>query len=563
MKTSTLFVFGAAVALGLSFAGCNCGGGGGGGDGGPDGGDGGETNCVAQGNACTPSGMVCCGANACDQTGTCQPTCGAPGASCTTGGECCFNTCQSNGQCAGACKVAGAACAAGSECCTQICNAGTDGGAGACGDIPGRPTTADGGELCKVRGEVCTSGGECCSTNCKGGICTPAYTCGAYNDICAQDTDCCSLKCQKASADAGVGYCYTVSGSGAPGCSVSGNPCSQGSQCCTFVCSDVGTGATVCQPVSGCQVAGEACVNNATCCGGAPNGSVTCRPAGPRCDQGTSCRDPGNICGLPRYWDGGFAMLPDGGQFRISSETNCCPGFPGADPVCHVDSSGVPRCYGGYSAGTCPFGYNPNDPACCVGTGGYCDFKDECCGGGACVVGADGGRQCQVATCKQVGADCGPADAGCCAGTQCLGTSELSFACQIPRPIPDGGTLPDGGVVDAGTCSANGAACSTASQCCSQICNGTCQAPVVCQPQGSACSVAGDCCSGLQCQVPVGGGGSTCQPGATCPAAGQACSPTNLCCNEGTQLQCVTGVGVACTGTTACSCQYIIGKIQP
>jgi hypothetical protein len=358
-----------------------------------------------------------------------------------------------------------------------------------------------------------------------------------------------------------------VTGGGAGSCRPGGNPCSGESDCCTHVCLDLGTGAKVCQPVGGCRVAGDYCDLTAACCGGQPTGSVVCRTPNYRCDQGTACRAPGTICGKPTMQlpDGGYAFyrLPDGGEFQVSSETNCCDGYKlpsSIEITCKVDSSGVPRCFGGGST-ACPTGYT-GEPGCCIATGDVCQFRDQCCNGALCVPPPDGGpSRCSISTCDPIGTNCTPGSNNCCAGTQCLPTSEFSYACQVPVYSDGGTTTTDGGRPDAGgTCRANGSSCTTAADCCSSICNGTCQAPALCQPQNATCTVNGDCCTGLSCSIPPGATSGTCQPSTTCPGIGQACSPTIACC---TGLLCEDPSGNPCNGTTACSCTAPIGIRLP
>jgi hypothetical protein len=266
----------------------------------------------------------------------------------------------------------------------------------------------------------------------------------------------------------------------------------------------------------------------------------------------------GNICGA--------GTLLDGGSVDVNASQNCCDG---KKAVCNVDSTGVPRCFGGGSidggTATCPNGYTGAD-GCCIGSGGVCQFSDQCCSNALCLPAPDGGAflTCQSPSCSPVGTRCDQGGVTCCPGTQCLATSELTKACRVPSTgdFPDGGTAnPDGGTTTpdgggGGVCSANGASCSSAAQCCSNICsNGTCQAPQACQPQTGVCTSSSDCCSGLSCDVPLGSTTGTCQPGSVCSVSGQSCSPTQGCC---TGLSCRSTAGTVCDGTTSCVCQVII-----
>jgi hypothetical protein len=399
-----------------------------------------------------------------------------------------------------------------------------------------------------VIGQACAAGADCCSTNCQGGVCVRAYSCQATGDICLRSSDCCGGVCS--TTDGGAGVCLALTGGGGGGCIQDGNPCSGGTNCCSRTCVNPGSGATVCQPVSGCRLTGDFCLATNSCCGGGPNpnGTVQCRPdavGSGRCDNGQACNGVGNICGTPHLLDGGLAYYPDGGQIRINAPQDCCDGH---QAVCRVDSSGVPRCFGGGSS-SCPAGYTGQLP-CCIGPNLNCQFSDQCCNGARCLPG-DGGFYCTTLTCLGVGTLCTPGpSANCCNGTSCLSTGEFgTYACQVPPPSSDGG----GGSADAGgTCSANGRSCDAGTGCCSQLCSaGACQTPGVCQPLNGACTSSADCCSGLGCSVPGGSTVGTCQP-ASCPGVGQACSAQVACC---TGLACQTPSMFTCTSADpSCSC---------
>lgn len=564
-----------ALALLMSFMGCDCGDtppgtdddagvvdGQDAGNGQPDGGDGTVldggpgSRCVAAGAICSRDiGAQCC-TGVCGEDGRCpepNPLCRSAGEACSSGIQCCTNVC-SNGTCgASQCLDIGGACSNAEECCTKTCTNGT------CAQIPSDTTSA-----CKVVGQACGSDGDCCSTNCQAGICARAYSCQGYNDICTNNAECCGNACS-ANGDGGVGRCQFVTGGGGGGCIQDGNPCSDGSTCCSRTCVDLGYGATVCQPVGGCKLTGNFCTRDSDCCGGGtypdggpinPNGSVKCSNG--RCDNGQSCNGVGNICGAGK--------LPDGGMTDINASQNCCDG---RKAVCHADSTGVPRCFGGSEVdgglGACPSGYT-GEAGCCIAQDATCQFSDQCCDGALCLPAGDGtGRlSCQKPTCAPVGTPCDDPGVTCCAGTQCLPNSELTKACLVPYTPPpsDGGTpSTDGGTPPAdagtgGTCQANGATCSAGSQCCSGICSGgTCQAPQACQPQNGACTSGSDCCQGLRCDIPLGTVTGTCQPGATCSTSGQACLSNGECCSG---LTCATSTAEACDGTSACVCQLIL-----
>ena len=404
-------------------------------DGGPTDGGGPGSICLATNNSCSVnSGGVCC-SGVCSN-GSCAPAtyCGGPSTSCTVNTDCCSNHCL-NGACsAQQCFDIGMTCSSNSDCCTATCPA-----SHSCAPIPGSPGT------CNVLGQACNSPAACCSTNCQGGVCVRAYSCQANGDLCLRDSDCCGNVCS--ANDGGAGYCVTVTGGGGGGCTEDGNPCSGGTNCCSRTCVDPGSGAMVCQPVDGCRLTGDFCLSTNACCGGGPNPNGTVMCATGRCNNGQACNGAGNICGSAR--------LPDGGTLTINAPQDCCDGHR---TVCKIDSSGVPRCFGGcpgnICSSSCPTGYTGQAP-CCIATSQSCQFSNQCCGGARCLPG-DGGFFCSSATCQPLAGTC-TASADCCSGLACA--------------VPSGSTT------------------------------GTCQSGS-CPGLGQRCSVQSLCCSGLDCKTP-------------------------------------------------------------
>lgn len=502
-----------------------------------------DAGCVASGTQC--SGAVpCCSGNC--TGGACQSAifCDGAGASCTSNVQCCSGAC-SGGTCGvETCLPSGSTCGADTQCCS--------------GDCTGTCTRGSCGALY----DTCTYDTDCCSLNCQGGQCQRAYSCVGPDDICYHDSDCCSTLC---TANDGVTGGRCIIPTGAPGCDQSGTPCTSGGGCCTRTCADPGSGVGVCQAVSGCRVAGDNCLADTDCCGGlgTPGGSVDCTAGTNKCDNGQSCRQPGTICGkpivlLPDGGYGGCAKKPDGTCLIVNNETNCCGGnkVGGVEMTCRLDNSGVPRCFGGGEVSTCPNGYT-GEPGCCKAEGEACMFGGQCCGGALCVEDGSGVPRCTFPQCLFTGTLCTPGGSGasaCCPGTECLPINELQTACIVPSANPDAG------------CLANDTACSLASQCCSGTCDQGLCGTRPCQPQGYTCSSSSECCSipPLVCNVPSGQVQGTCQPSSTgCPQLGQQCSPSNLCCNEGAGEQCQNASGLACDGTTACSCNIIWAKADP
>ncbi|HSD21713.1 MAG TPA: hypothetical protein VLC54_16815 [Anaeromyxobacter sp.] len=373
-------------------------------------------------------------------------------------------------------------------------------------------------------------------------------------------------------------------------------PCDNDSNCCTRKCVDLGSGTKVCQPAGGCRMTGNYCDSDDACCNinhlVADSQDIHCEPDDHTCDHGGSCNPPGNICG------------------DIASQ-NCCYG---KKDVCKSDMNGVLRCFGGPPtscdgggcSGTCPTGWDGNDPMCCIpsepgpdGNGNICQFRDQCCGYAPCVPDAQGVLRCaDTNACKPQGTRCIDAgDTSCCEGTSCTNVTEIGWICALPTDpgsqcVPDGGGCsattdpccagPGACITDttgAGTCNTcvpNGNACTVDGQCCGGSCDqGVCRAP--CQGETSSCTVDGDCCFGLSCHIEPGATSGQCtSAGGSCADTGQTCVADGDCCNapgEG----CVEGVcavppplcpGIAmpCSATTPCceglSCNTTIGACE-
>jgi hypothetical protein len=366
-------------------------------------------------------------------------------------------------------------------------------------------------------------------------------------------------------------------------CTQDGNPCDGPTNCCTRLCVDLGSGTKVCQPAAGCRMTGDYCDRTQACCGGSPDAlhtatnpyGVFCDTAGRdptpprndsstkddfRCTNGTSCNPPGNICG---------------GSGAVNASQNCCDG---KKAVCKPDSNGIYRCFGGCpnnDCSTCPTGYDPSDPACCIPaaqpgqeTGAnVCQFSDQCCGGAPCVPDASGVLHCTaVSTCTPQGGACsGAGDLSCCAPSSCLSDGAGGFRCGVPSgscaPV-DATCAGDADCCsnlcrDTGTgpkcvaCVPNGSSCAAGGQCCSGACDPEgfmCVAQ--CQPSGGACTGDADCCTGTVCSIPPGATSGTCGALA-CAGFGQACNDAMPCC-AGT---CYTAQFAICSGlVSGCTC---------
>ena len=524
------------------------------------------TTCTAPGAACS-AGDFCCGGFCDTGTGKCAACWSGSYHACTTDAECCSGLCdipsgQTQGTCGNMfCKAAGQTCAADKDCCSQSCvdvsgvmTCVAPGAPGSCKQIGGACAVngdccstycnagvcaaPPGTGTCKTLGESCAAGADCCSTNCRGGVCVAAYSCQAYGDICHAGTDCCSGICDLAGGT--VGGCVKTGGSGGTSnCNQDGTPCSSAANCCTNVCLDLGGGVSVCAVASGCRVTGDYCISDQQCCGGGtnPNGTVTCSGApNGRCDNGQNCNGVGTICGKAYDPTCTSNCVP---IYSTNTNNNCCDG----KEACHLDSAGIPRCFGGCPNETCPagcpYGYT-GLPGCCIAAGAECQFTSQCCDGNPCIPDEQDVLRCTAPTCKPLGETCTPNSDGtsdCCGAYLCLTDLEGYTVCQL------GGSA----------CHGNGSACTIDADCCSVVCTGgICQAPQTCQAQGGVCTADGDCCTGLTCSFPPGQSSGTCEPGASCPGAGQQCSLSTACCPG---LTCFNqGTINDCTGATVCVC---------
>lgn len=513
---------------------------------GPEGGSGGEggtsnpggsggvelPSCLNLGVACDPAGAESCCSGRCEE-GVCTAVafCHEAGSSCSSSTDCCSNRCDETNEgrrCSDQrCLDVDEDCSEDDDCCTATCTSGK------CASIPG-------GSGCGVLGESCGSGSECCSTNCTDGRCARAYSCQATGDICLGDDECCGGTCSRNDGVAGV--CLAVSGGGGTGCNADGNPCTKGTTCCSRICADPGSGVTVCQPASGCRLTGNSCSSDDACCGGGsnPNGSVKCTAG--RCDNGQACNPVGNICGAD--------VLPGGGS--INASQNCCDG---KKDVCKLDSSGIPRCFGGGST-ECPTGYTGEQP-CCIESGNECQFRDQCCGGAPCIPGEDGRFVCATESCVPAGQGCELGVDSCCGETSCLPAGEFGHVCRMASGGGGGGEGGAGGDGGGGACFPNGESCTSGSLCCSGICKeGVCGRQDICQPAGEVCTASGDCCLGSFCNIPAGSEIGRCEAGMSCGLPGQGCGSSAACCRG---LRCLDENADDCADGSSCSCTVILG----
>jgi hypothetical protein len=251
-----------------------------------------------------------------------------------------------------------------------------------------------------------------------------------------------------------------------------GTVCNGCGDCCSRLCAPYGPYAVkVCQPANGCHVDGDLCTKTEDCCGAAGTGlpgagNVVCEIQ-PGLTVGV-CRNPTGLnpeCDICHYKN--YAC-------SISSARNDCASAPGNTGVCKLDALGVPRCFGG---------------GACASSGAACACDFDCCDGGHCVPGANGGLVCQ-AGCSNTAGAC-TIDADCCSGLHCyVQLGSTTGSCGGPPPPPAG--------VDAG-CVGSPEVCQDAAPTCSAY--------------GQSCTQDADCCNGVACNAP--GGTAPCAPGAT------------------------------------------------
>ena len=216
---------------------------------------------------------------------------------------------------------------------------------------------------------------------------------------------------------------------------------------------------------------------------------------------------------------------------------------------------------------TCCAGRSCTGGACCVAIQGTCEHDGDCCpSNGAPSVCRN--RICQPAAgaaCQQPGNSCeGGNPAVCCAdnlqGKQCGVSRNGVSIC----------------------CSAAGASCTTATECCSGSCSSTNGEPGTCKklPLQSGCTADNQCEGSALCQsngVPVSGGGqgTCCNPATTgaldCNADGDCCSgrcravgADEFKCQCSQQSEGCTRDNDCCQGTCVQgTCQVVISICQP
>jgi hypothetical protein len=110
---------------------------------------------------------------------------------------------------------------------------------------------------------------------------------------------------------------------------VVGEPCGNpgiSSSCCSNACVDDGSGVATCSYLGGCLPINEICSADAQCCSGscAQSGTTTDNRPIMRCDDDTSCLEPGEVC-----------------------FTAAAPTLPSCADRLRAGQPGIHRCFGG------------------------------------------------------------------------------------------------------------------------------------------------------------------------------------------------------------------------
>jgi Cellulose binding domain len=532
---------------------------------------------------------TCNGAGGCRQyvSGT---MCAAPSCSGTTLTQARF--CDGNGLCrnaitatcepfkcgTGACRTT---CASSADCATpNTCDA-----TGSCGKLP--------------VGGTCAMGAECASNSCVQGVCC--------------DTPC-ATACMSCTIPGNVGTCSPIA-AGQPPLIASQCPASAASTCMNDGTCD---GSGDCRKhVAGTVCGAATCTASTYTAARQCNGMGTCAVATSsscgayQCDAATqSCKMACTAdadCVAPNICNGGMCTKHPLGD-ACTAGTECNSGFCQQGVCCANSCTGTCKsCALPSSKGTCsnvPAGAAPVVAAQCpatdastCGTNGLCDGAGACqlhangttCVGGSCIGSTlTPARTCDGAgVCKSVTTSlCDPY--GCdVANKSCKATCTATTDCASPNVC----------VTATGSCGnkPNGAACTTAGECNSQICaqgtccatacSGTCRtcanAAGTCtnamagtdplnqcaMDAASTCGLDGSCdgsgacrkyavgtqCGGATCTANMVTGASTCTAGATCVApAAVSCSPY-ACGTTGCKTTCTTNAdcfsaNFACTG---------------
>lgn len=244
--------------------------------------------CGIEGSqACnTEAGQGCCG-SMCHDLLTELDNCGVCGRECPTGQACCGGECVNRDSDPDACGVCGNACADGERCCRGQCS------------LPGSSRCGSCADDCESMGLGCCDG-SCVDLD------TDRTYCGSCGRSCAAGEFCCEGACVTSDASH-CGACGIVCESGelccgnscvannSPNCGSCGTTCAPGTACCGTGCFDLQADEAHCGNCGTACEEGQTC-SNGRCCGA---GLTNC---GGRCvnllNDRTNCGSCGNNCAL-------------------------------------------------------------------------------------------------------------------------------------------------------------------------------------------------------------------------------------------------------------------------
>lgn len=466
-----------------------------------------DTGCV--------TGQVCIGDGDCDNSNRCFP-------------EACVG---------GICVPAPRDCDDGIGCTDDFCTTDTmdpNADGNGCVHAP-NDSVCDDGNLC--------NGDETCDAVFDCGINPPDLDCddgvACTDDSCAPETGCANTPNDTNCPDA---FCNDTFCSLTQGCQpLPPRNCDDGITCTTDSCDEVNdecdhapvnsacadaffcNGSEVCNPSLGCQpglpvqcndgitCSDDSCDEAADACQFVYNSAncaamQICTAAG--CQTGASCTPPTTVCDDNLFCNGAEAC---------SSSTNGVPGVcqPGSIPNCDdMNACTVDACSD--ILGQCT--HTPRDQD-------NDGFGDSACGGTDCNDLDPTINPLAADICDGIDNDCiggidnglGSPGAACTAASQCCSNSCAGGVCTLPFPGCHA-------ILD--TCAADFECCSGA---CDTYVDGQqhCLAAGACALSGSACNSASDCCS-LACI----GGVCSANPADTCKVQGTACTGDAQCCSN-------------------------------
>ncbi|MCC6217547.1 MAG: hypothetical protein IT376_22000 [Polyangiaceae bacterium] len=571
-------------------------------------------NC-ADGYCCSSACTGACQACSAGKTGGTNGTCAAVAVGTDPDNECALDlvgTCQRDGACdgVGACRLY----ATGTVCGAPTCSSGTlvsstctASHTCSASSVGCSPYACDaGGTACRssctadthcAAGNYCRTGGTCASKLANGVACGGANECNS--GYCADGVCCdaaCNQPCQSCSAakkqSGANGACGPTKGDTDPDadCAADGSTCGQtgncngsgacklasvGTVCGTTTCANALQTGQQCDGAGTCSnassvpcAAGYACLSASVCatsctddtqCAagyfcGAGNACVPAQPTGATCDRARQCANAYCVDGYCCNGQCAGTCQACSAAKTGSANGTCAPVQPATDPDNECAATPQATCQENGAcdgAGACKkwaFGTSCGSSSCvgAVQTGQVCDGSGTCTNGQSvscavgyvcatatsCATSCTGDAQCAALYyCRTSDSTCQPRQANgaaCSTGTQCTSGScvdgvccdtACTGACQACTTAKKGsGANGQCGAVSAG--SDPDAECAQASpSTCAQ--NGACDGSGACQKYS-----AGTSCGATTCTAGSGGLPDQ-QSGASCDGFG-ACLPANV-----------------------------------